>query len=168
MQSISEDDIQRRIERDNPWWSGGVDTIPETRSQRRVYFYPFKNLALNYDVKRATVLLGPRRVGKTFMLKQMIGEAIDSGINPSCILFVSIDTPIYSELTLERFLRFMPVAGDCEKKIVIFDEIQYLKDWEIHLKDLVDSYANIKFIASGSAAAALRLKRFYAAPTNFL
>lgn len=40
----------------------------------------------------------------------------------------------------------------------IFDEIQYLKNWEVHLKDLVDSYPLVKFIATGSAAAALKLK----------
>ena len=31
-----------------------------------------------------------------------------------------------------------------------------LKDWEIHLKSLVDAYPNIRFVASGSAAAALK------------
>jgi predicted AAA+ superfamily ATPase len=41
---------------------------------------------------------------------------------------------------------------------VFFDEIQYLKDWERHLKVLVDSYPKTKFIVSGSAAAALRLQ----------
>src|SRR5690606_535344 len=40
---------------------------------------------------------------------------------------------------------------------VFFDEIQYLKDWERHLKILVDSYPKTKFIVSGSAAAALKL-----------
>jgi predicted AAA+ superfamily ATPase len=39
---------------------------------------------------------------------------------------------------------------------VFFDEIQYLKDWERHLKVLVDSYPETKFIVSGSAAAALK------------
>lgn len=38
---------------------------------------------------------------------------------------------------------------------MFFDEIQYLKDWERHLKVLVDSFPNTKFIVSGSAAAAL-------------
>jgi uncharacterized protein len=36
--------------------------------------------------------------------------------------------------------------------------VQYLKGWEIHLKDLVDHYSNIRFVATGSAAAALRLQ----------
>lgn len=40
----------------------------------------------------------------------------------------------------------------------MFDEVQYLKDWEVHLKSLVDTYPQIRFIASGSAAAALRMK----------
>lgn len=39
---------------------------------------------------------------------------------------------------------------------VFFDEIQYLKDWERHLKILVDAYPQVKFIVSGSAAAALK------------
>lgn len=45
-----------------------------------------------------------------------------------------------------------------EELYLIFDEIQYLKNWEVHLKTLVDSYHQIKFIVSGSAAAALKLK----------
>ena len=43
-----------------------------------------------------------------------------------------------------------------EPMYVFFDEIQYLKDWEISLKSLVDTYLNVKFIASGSAAAELK------------
>jgi hypothetical protein len=41
---------------------------------------------------------------------------------------------------------------------VFFDEIQYLRNWEVHLKSAIDTYPNLKLVASGSAAAALRLK----------
>src|SRR5437764_8480107 len=108
MLPIAQADIQLRIERDNPWWKGLDRAIPEADHPRRVYFVPFKSLALNFDIRRATILLGPRRVGKTFMIKQLIKEAIDSGVHPKCILYVSIDTPIYSGITLERYLEFMP------------------------------------------------------------
>ena len=157
MQAISENDIKARIARDNPWWGNEGYISSEANSYKRVYFEPFKRLALNFDVKRATILLGPRRVGKTFMIKQIIAEAIAAGVSRNCILYVSIDTPIYSGISLEKFVKLMPL-GDNEKKVIIFDEIQYLKDWEVHLKDLVDAYPGIKFIASGSAAAALQLK----------
>jgi predicted AAA+ superfamily ATPase len=38
-----------------------------------------------------------------------------------------------------------------EKLFIIFDEIQYLPKWEIHLKSLVDSYSTsvIESTASG-------------------
>ncbi len=158
MQAITTPEIRLRIERDNPWWKTDAKQIIEADYQRRVYFPSFKTLALNFDVKRATVLLGPRRVGKTVILKQLIHEAIDSGIDPKLILYASIDAPIYSGISLEKFLGFLPENTNEKRRLIIFDEIQYLKDWEIHMKDLVDNYPETKFVASGSAAAALRLK----------
>lgn len=86
MLPISAADIQLRIERDNPWWTKMEGATPEADHPRRVYFAPFKALALNFEVRRAAILLGPRRVGKTFMIKQFLKEAIDSGVNPKCVL----------------------------------------------------------------------------------
>lgn len=157
MATISERGVQIRIARDNPWWNDPDYKIPEAASPRRVYFGPFSQLALNEQISRATILLGPRRVGKTHMLKQLIFEAIEKGFSRQQIIYVSIDTPIYSGMTLEAIVNLLP--GDRNaRSLVIFDEIQYLRNWEIHLKDLVDSYKNIKFVASGSASAALKLK----------
>ena len=157
MRAIAEPDIQLRIERDNSWWRAEGADVPEAAYPRRVYFEPFKSLALNFEVRRAMVLLGPRRVGKTVMIKQLISDAIGSGLSSRSILYASIDAPIYSGMPLERFLQFLPTDAS-PPCLVFFDEIQYLKDWEVHLKDLVDSYPHIKFVATGSAAAALRLK----------
>jgi uncharacterized protein len=167
VEAISESDIKARIARDNPWWNLPGFIAPEAASPKRVYFEPFRKLALNYGVRRAAILLGPRRVGKTFLVKQLIHSAIEDGIFVSNILYVSIDATIYAGLSLERFIDFMPrlmgegksLMGEGKsQRIVVFDEIQYRRDWEIELKDLVDNYPDIKFIASGSAAAALHLK----------
>ncbi|MDE2223298.1 MAG: AAA family ATPase, partial [Candidatus Omnitrophica bacterium] len=69
---------------------------------------------------------------------------------------------LYSGRDLEAFLKIYTEATGVdyttEQCFIIFDEIQYLKDWEIYLKSIVDKYSNIKCIASGSAAAALKLK----------
>ncbi len=155
MDTISRDDILARIARDNPWWSPGAQVV-EWGYVRRTYFASFASLALNRTIRRAAVLLGPRRVGKTVLIKQLVQEAIANGIEPSRILYASIDSPIYSGMRLERFVGMLPEG--VTDALVIFDEIQYLKDWERHLKDLVDSYPYVKFVATGSAAAALRLK----------
>lgn len=153
---IGQVDIQNRIARDNPWWTDG--RVPEGDLPRRVYFKHFARLALNLKVRRATVLLGPRRVGKTVIVKQLAHEAMQQGIAHDDILYAAIDAPVYSGMSLEAFVKLLPNADSKSQKLIIFDEIQYLRNWEIHLKDLVDTLGNVKFVATGSAAAALRLQ----------
>lgn len=155
-------DIQRRLAMDNPWWQAGREIDEEEHSMaHRAYFPAFAAIAQDRSVRRATVLIGPRRVGKTVMLHQFVQKLLDDGIRGIDILFLSLDTPLYAGLSLERLLRlFMDIHrhSDNDALWVLFDEVQYLKDWGVHLKSLVDSYPNVKFIASGSAAAALKMK----------
>ena len=157
MLSIATTDIEARIRRDNPWWDDPQAWPIEGEYPRRTYFEHFKRLALNVKIRRAAVLLGPRRVGKTVIIRQLIADCLQSGWDPKSILYVSIDAPIYANIALEKFIEFIPV-GENQPKLIIFDEIQYLRDWERHLKDLVDNYQNYKFVVTGSAAAALKLK----------
>lgn len=161
MLEISERDILQSMERDNPWWENRRSPAISDFTKRRAYFDAFKTLSLNWGVRRAVVLMGPRRVGKTVMLLQLIGDAIDSGFKPKNIFFASLDTPLYSGMALERLLDLFEKQTGHEpdsRRLMIFDEVQYLKDWEVHLKVLTDRHPNTRFIASGSAAAALRLK----------
>lgn len=158
---ISEAEILRSLLRDNPWWDSGRNDALGGLIRKRAYFGHFRSLALNWNIRRAVILMGPRRVGKTVMLEQLIAEALSEDFSPKHIMKVSVDTPLYSGMPLARLVALFEKqtqhAPD-ERRIIIFDEIQYLKDWEIHLKVLMDKYPNSKFIASGSAAAALRLK----------
>lgn len=161
MLEIAEKDILQSLRRDNPWWEGSVAELGAKFPHRRAYFEGFRELALNWKIQRSVILMGPRRVGKTVMLQQLILDAIDQGLEPKCILFASIDTPLYSGMPLQRLLDlFEKQAGHdrAARRLIIFDEIQYLKDWEVHLKVLTDQFPKTRFIASGSAAAALRLK----------
>jgi hypothetical protein len=159
MLEISEKDILRSLQQDNPWWQTGEP--PAKFAHVRAYFPRFQELASNWDIRRSVILMGPRRVGKTVMLRQLIAKLISSGFPAKCILFAPIDTPTYSGMPLDRFIKIFEEHtghGNNAKRMVIFDEIQYLKDWEIHLKVLTDRHPNTRFVASGSAAAALRLK----------
>ena len=159
MDSIGQAEIARRLAQHNLWWSEPIrSALPEGESPKRVYFAPFKALALNFGVRRATILLGPRRVGKTFMVKQLIHDAIQDGFDPDSILYAAMDTPVYAGISLEQFLDLFPKSKGAARRLVIFDEIQYFWNWEVHLKNLVDNHPNTKFIALGSAAAALKLK----------
>ena len=104
--------------------------------------------------------MGPRRVGKTVMMFHTIQRLIDSGVSAQNIIYISVETPIYNKIYLEQlFVLACQILGKNptqEQMYVFYDEIQYLKEWEIDLKSLVDTYRNVKFVASGSAAAELK------------
>ena len=151
--------IIERLQYENPWWT--TKEIPEFYKEmtKRLYFDLFYPFVTEKDVRRAIVLMGPRRVGKTVMMFHTIDKLIEEKINPQQIFFVGIDNPIYVNLGLQEILDLCTdavKAESLENCFVFFDEIQYLKDWERHLKVLVDSYPKTKFIVSGSAAAALK------------
>lgn len=158
---FSEEQIISRLQSDNPWWvNGALDDFYEA-FEPRLYFNIFYPLVKTTSVNRATVLMGPRRVGKTVMIYHSIKKLIEEGVSPQKILYASIETPIYNNISPEYlFTLAKKASGDLvsEGWYIFFDEIQYLKDWEVHLKNLVDVFRKTKFIASGSAAAALKLK----------
>lgn len=158
---FSEEQIIARLQFENPWWTTGTLDGYYKSFKPRLYFNLFYPLIKNSSVHRASVLMGPRRVGKTVMLYHTIQQLISEGISPQKILYASIETPIYNNIPLENlFTMAKKATGNMDSNgwFIFFDEIQYLKDWEVHLKTLVDGYHNAKFIASGSAAAALKLK----------
>lgn len=126
---------------------------------RRHYFDIFRPLVYETEIRRAVVLMGPRRVGKTVMLFHLVQDLISNGANPQKIIFITIENPIYNNMLLEQLFLYAKEASGLKDKNgwhVIFDEIQYCRDWEVHLKSLVDSYRQDKFVVSGSAAAALK------------
>jgi len=161
MLSISQADIEARLLFDNPWWGADAAFAPFRDLPKREYLAPFYALATDRSIRRAVVLLGPRRVGKTVILHQTIHGLLESGIAGNQILFVSLETPVYTDIPLARFVEMFCQRFGHDKNAplyLIFDEVQYLKLWEVHLKSLVDSWPNFRFVVSGSAAAALKLK----------
>lgn len=156
---IPEEKIIERLRYENPWWLSREIPAAYNEMSRRLYFDLFYPYVHEKDVRRAVVLMGPRRVGKTVMMFHAIHQLIHEEVNPQHIFFIGIDNPIYVHMGLEDILLLCKTAlklnqlTDC---YVFFDEIQYLKDWERHLKVLVDSYPATKFVVSGSAAAALK------------
>jgi len=154
----------KRIERlqyENPWWASGTVQQTYQNMSKRLYFNIFYPYVKETEIRRAVVLMGPRRVGKTVMMYHAIQELIKENIPPQKIFFIGIDNPIYMQMSLEDILLLAKQAvqiNEMDGCFVFFDEIQYLKDWERHLKVLVDSYPKTKFVVSGSAAAALRLQ----------
>jgi len=162
MLEIAKKDIVNRLKFDNPWWENGAEgKVAFETDPHRKYFNEFHRFITDKTIRRALVLMGPRRIGKTVMVYHSVRALLDANVSPDSILYVSLETPIYTGLSLEGILGYFQELFSHKRDsalYVFFDEIQYLKSWEVHLKSLVDSYPNYRFVATGSAAAALRLK----------
>lgn len=163
MRTISREQVVKRLRTENPWWDARRKApLPWQEMKPRAYFHLFIPLVLQTEVRRAAVLMGPRRVGKTVMIHHAIHRLIAEGVPRNRICYFSVDHPIYNGLGLDELLEVFGEATGADPALdpafVFFDEVQYLRDWEVHLKGLVDAYPQLKLVASGSAAAALRLK----------
>ncbi len=159
VQPIPREKAIQRLRIENPWWEAGqIEGLLRVMT-RRAYFNIFYELVRERSVRRAVVLMGPRRVGKTVLLHHTIQALLESGTQPKSVAYISVDHPLYTGWSLDDLIELCTEAASCDEfEYVIFDEIQYLRDWERHLKALVDTSSKTRFIASGSAAAALRLK----------
>jgi len=168
--TVSEELVIERLKYENPWWISGKTEVEYNDMKRRLYYNLFFPLVEETEVKRALVLMGPRRVGKTVMMHHSIQGLLDKNINSKKICFINIENPIYNNISLSDLFTFVRKAlndNDSNGWFIFFDEIQYLKNWEVHLKILVDDFPKSKFIVSGSAAAALKMKSYESGAGRF-
>jgi predicted AAA+ superfamily ATPase len=148
------------LREENPWWRELPALAPRFQTDRkRMFLTAFFQLVRAEKPRREVVLLGPRRVGKTFLIHHAIERLLAEGVPGSRILYVAIDNPLYIDTSLSALLdTFRQATGSdwrTQRCYVFFDEIQYLRDWEQHLKSLSDAGSATRFVASGSANAAL-------------
>lgn len=126
--------------------------------QARAYRDPVLQLLQAPHLRRAVVLLGPRRVGKTILIRHVIAALLEQSIPAPRIAYVEMDHPLLHGQSLEALIRQIEtITGASEgPRYLFFDEIQSHKDWEKHLKPLVDHRPDLRILVSGSAAAALK------------
>jgi predicted AAA+ superfamily ATPase len=146
---------------DNPWWRGErLFGLPVLRR------WAFQSVlsGVQQGLTPATVLRGPRQVGKTTLLNQVIDALLDAGVAPRRILRVQFDElptlrhvtePLlalarwYAAAVLQR--SFHQAAHEGEQAYLFFDEVQNLPDWAPQLKHLVDMHP-VRVIVTGSSA----------------
>ena len=106
--------------------------------------YTYKEFNTN---SRLTGLIGPRGTGKTTLLLQYIKEKIED--KDECI-YVSVDNIYFSKNLLIDFVN--ELYEDYGIRYYFFDEIHKYKNWNQELKNIYDSYPDIKIIFSGSSS----------------
>lgn len=158
MKDVSDQQVAEHLKRLNPCWAGGCVDAATHELRPRAYLGPVRQLLLESKLRRAVVLLGPRRVGKTILIRHLIADLLARGVSPSRVAYVEMDHPLLHGQSLEALIRQIEEAAPAGAgtRYLFFDEIQSHKDWEKHLKPLVDHRPDLRILVSGSAAAALK------------
>lgn len=137
----------------NPWWKEGE---VKTETFKRPIFHKIYSDLLS--LKQIISITGPRRVGKTTILKQVIQALINDGhAKPSEIIYFSFDEPLMAEPYIgERFfdelIKWADVTHKSRTVYFFLDEIQKFELWERYLKKYYDLGFSVRFVVSGSAS----------------
>ena len=156
MAVTSREGILKVLSAYNPWWKTGVVNPKLTGSYKRFAFYEAMNRLEQKFLRRAVVLTGARRAGKTTIQYQMIGELLNRGVAPQKIVYISMDHPMlklsgFYEV-LECYHENIYAEQDC---YYFFDEVQYAPDWDRWLKVIHDIQPDTQVVATETAIPAL-------------
>lgn len=105
----------------------------------------FEILKSKIDYKKAILLLGPRQVGKTTLVKSLAEE-----LSPD-FLYLNGDEISVKHSLENPSLQFLK-AYFGQKKVIVIDEAQRITDIGLTLKIIVDNFSGVQLIVTGSSA----------------
>ena len=104
---------------------------------------------------KVVVLLGPRRVGKTVLINQVL-----SMVSEPYLLLHGEDQDVRRQLEYRSTQRYKNILGNT--KLLIIDEAQKIPEIGLILKLMVDTIEGLKILATGSSA--FDLEKFVGEP----
>ena len=146
--------IEETYHAQNPWWEGRQWERGVPRES-----YVERLIALG-ERKQVGVVIGSRRVGKTTILRQLVGKMLEGEAAPETVIYLQLDhphlasTPILEHL---RSLRRMLRHPRDRRLHLFFDEVQDSPDWERQLKAVVDG-EDAGVVCTGSTSALLDMQ----------
>lgn len=148
-------EVLRVLQGYNPWWDGNQNKPP---AFRRLAFHVCLQYLNNPTLRRAILLSGPRRVGKTTILIQIVEQLLCSGLTPKSVFYISLDHPLLKLVTLPKILRLYHenIFPNGKPAILLLDEVQYSADWQSEIKQLVDHHPEYRIVSTGSASVIIK------------
>ncbi len=120
----------------------------------------FQKLLAEKDKRKHSIVVGPRQVGKTSLLKLLYQELCERRRYKGVFVDVDVYSQYESIATYEAALNTFRLHGyedsSAEKFFVFLDEFQRYEDLSLVLKNLYDHNENIKVYASGSSSLTIK------------
>lgn len=138
-----------------------IQTIQEILldSQEREWFQgTARHLKVRVIRRKATVLIGVRRCGKSTLMHQIIKELQAGGVSRENILYLNFFDDRLSglktagaDMIMEAYYRLYPGKRGQEKIYCFFDEIQVIPGWEAFVDRILET-ENSEVYLTGSSA----------------
>ncbi len=103
------------------------------------------NIIKNLKPNKVIILAGARRVGKTILIKQIVEY-----LNEPCLLLNGEDMNISETLSRRTVQNYKNLLGD--RRYLIIDEAQKIKNIGLAVKLMIDEIPGLKILLSGSSA----------------
>jgi hypothetical protein len=104
---------------------------------------------------KVTTVLGVRRAGKSYILRQVAKKLIRKGVAKEDILIVNFEEPKFENAELKLLLKiyesFKEIIGPKGKPYIFLDEIQEVKKWEKFVRSLNET-KEAYIIVTGSSS----------------
>ncbi|MGC9105567.1 MAG: ATP-binding protein [Thermoprotei archaeon] len=98
-----------------------------------------------------TVLAGPRRAGKTFLMLKAVKSLLNRGENA---VYLSLDDPLFRDMSARELAEKVRAEYPEGKVYLFLDEVQDWRDWDFNLRWLHD-VKDFKLVVSGSSSTLL-------------
>jgi predicted AAA+ superfamily ATPase len=174
-------DIESLLTPYNPWIERGEEGLREVPEFTRPVFHD-----LILDLQKLPQILsitGPRRVGKSTLLRQIVRHHLRQGYPPELLIYYSLDDPALfrPSINRDRFMEALMLevrrrAGR-RRAFLLLDEVQRLERWELYLKKYYDLRYPVRLVVSGSASSPIfkksresllgRVKDYHLLPFSF-
>jgi uncharacterized protein len=138
----------------NPWWERAIVGLP---SFRRAAFTHCQDLLAKTEFRRAVLLAGPRRVGKSTVLRQLADALVKRGSEPQSVFYLDLGLAQFRTSTLDQLLSVyhQHIRPRGNHTVLLLDEVHYSPHWSLHVKALVDHFPEYRIFATGSSSFAI-------------
>jgi len=158
--------LLRELQKENTWWSTGKAPKEQTREFKRADFFVYSKNLMSEEYPN--VIIGPRRIGKSTVLYQLVEDLIkEKNTPPNRIIFLSLERPFFATIKdpIKMSLRLFeenilkePLESLTGPIYIFLDEASRNSEWALEVKEYFDRKYKIKFYITGSSSPALFAK----------
>lgn len=142
----------------NPWWRSEEEFVKydQNLSKAKPIFFERRQIGLKKG--GIYILRGPRQVGKTTYIKDMIRRLIEKGVPSRSMLYLSLDFFVSRREMKNAIDYFLDLTRDFPQIFIFLDEITSIDDWNLELKRMADQGITQRAVILATGSSAIKLK----------